>query len=95
VSSWPWLFLGALAGLIYFLLLWWAVDRLCFGAGRRAGIWLVVTGVGRLVLIAVVLVSAVLRGAPEALLAFCGFWLTRWPLLYWWSQHSGPSDRQS
>lgn len=95
MRGWLWLFLGALVGLINFLALWWTADRLCPGAVRRAGMWLAVTSVLRLALVASLLVLAVRRGVSEVLFAFFGFWLTRWPLLYWWSRRSGPTNGRS
>lgn len=95
MSSWPWLFLGVLTGLIYFLLLGWAVNRLCSGTVRGAQAWLAATGASRLLLIAALLIVAASRGATELLWAFFGFWLARWPLLYWWGQHCDPAEVQS
>jgi hypothetical protein len=95
MKGWPWLFLGVLVGLIHFLLLWWTVSHLYPGAGRRAWMWSAMTSALRLILVAGLLVLAVRRGAMEVLLAFFGFWLTRWPLLYWWSQRPEPPGGRS
>lgn len=90
MTSWPWILLGMAVGLVNVLFLKATLDRLALRPGDKSWFWLSI-GMGvRLVLVVGIVLLAARQGFAQALFAFMGFWLIRWPLLYWLSQRSTP-----
>jgi hypothetical protein len=78
-----WLFVGMLVGLVNVLLLLRTVAHVRLNVPRHVVRWDVLRGIIlRLALVAVVLSLALQRSLISALLAFVGFWLSRWAAVY-------------
>jgi len=82
-QGWPWVFAGIGIGLLNILMLKLTVDRLGFRAGDKSWLSLGLGLVLRLALVTGVLYLALQQGLIGALFALMGFWLVRWPLLFW------------
>ncbi len=88
MRTWSWLLAGMLMGAINLLLLRWTVDNLASTPVSRARAHVALSGTLRLAFVAGLLAFAALQGGREILLAFLGFWISRWSLLHWWSRAS-------
>ena len=85
-----WLFAGMAVGLVNVLFLKVTLDRVDPQRGDKTWLWLGIGMVLRLALVLGVILLAVRQGFTQALFAFMGFWLIRWPLLFWLNKRSTP-----
>jgi hypothetical protein len=89
-AGWPWVFAGIGIGVVNILFLKVTLDRVALRAGDNSWLWLGLGMVVRLALVVGVLLLAVQQSLIAALFAFMGFWLVRWPLLFWLNNRSEP-----
>ena len=83
MSVWEWLAVGMVVGVVQVLTQWWTVNRLQPDTPLAAVKWTVVGALGRLTVTAVLLLVALSYSIAAGLLAFFGWWLGRWPLIFW------------
>ena len=86
MMNWIWFIVGMMVSVVLGLMQWWTVHRLQPDAGLAVAGWTMAGVVGRLLVMAVLLILAFSDNMMAGLLAFAGWWVGRWPLLIRWSK---------
>lgn len=83
MTAWAWLVVGIVAGVFQVSAQWWTVNRLQPDTPGAAAWWTVAAALGRLTVMAALLLVALAYSIAAGLLVFLGWWLVRWPLIIW------------